>query len=80
MANVQFKNVTLDGTRQEIDVTYVGYITVWTEEDGVMLSTDSAWAEYATILSETPQLFDVSNNTLYVNWASGTLNYQTIEQ
>ena len=80
MANVQFKNLTLDGTRTAIDVEFVGYITVWTTEDWVMLSTDSAWADYATILSETPQLFDVSNNTLYVNGASGTLNYQTINQ
>jgi len=78
MANIKFKNVTLDGTRQEIDVTNITYLTLWTEADGVKLSTDSAWADYATMLTETPQLFDASMDTIYVNWASGTLNYQTI--
>ena len=80
MANVEFKNVTLDWTRQEIDVKLIWYIQLWTTEDWVKLSADSSGADYATMLSETPQLFDVSNNTLYVNGASGTLNYQTILQ
>lgn len=77
MGDVRFNSLTLSGIWTEIDVTYTNYIIVWSSSE-IQLSMDSDWSEYATILVDTPFVFDVSEwHRLFVN-GTGVLNYQTI--
>lgn len=76
MANKQFNNMVLDGTWKELDVDLIKYILIWTDADGVQISYNSDGANAATLLSETPLMFDlVADAKVYIN-GTWTVNYQ----
>jgi len=74
MADTTMHNITWDGTRKEIDVTYTENVVLWTAADDVQLSFDSLGANSCTIWGEMQQ----NNKKLYFKSASWVLNYQLL--